>query len=266
MSRLIRRLVILLSVLVVFASLALAARGQTPAKAPEATREEAVPEKGVKSRVFEVKYRDPVLLQNVLKPLGSGSPGAQLSASRDFSTISVRDFPENIAVIEEALKRLDRPEAAAPDVELRLHVLVGSNSESDATPAPELKDTIAALKSTLAYRHYAPVGVFVQRVKDRTRRVEGSGSSGALDLPGPKGEMRTATMNYSIDAVGIDSPPSGPALVRLEGFAFVVVGPSGRLASLRTDLSLKEGETVVVGTSALRDKSLIVVLSAKVVR
>src|ERR671938_1651345 len=91
---------------------------------------------GFKNRIFEVKNRDPEELLSVIKLLTSGFKGAQASADRNFKTITVRDFPENIAAIEDALKRLDTPEAPRPEIELRMHVLIASNAESGLTPLP----------------------------------------------------------------------------------------------------------------------------------
>src|SRR5262249_26334131 len=52
---------------------------------------------GFKNRIFDVKHRDPQSLVFVLRPLGSGFKGATMSASPEYRTISVRDFPENLA-------------------------------------------------------------------------------------------------------------------------------------------------------------------------
>src|SRR5215213_2986921 len=60
-----------------------------------------VTEKGFKSKVFEVKHRDADSLVEVLRQLSSGFKGASISASSEFKTIVVRDFPENLATIEE---------------------------------------------------------------------------------------------------------------------------------------------------------------------
>src|SRR5437588_11770517 len=104
----------------------LAAAQTKPAETPRAPEPELAVEKGLKSRIFEVKYRDPGALRSALRPLESGARGAVMEVNHELRTISVRDFPENIATMEEALKRLDRPGAAQPDVELRMHVLTAS--------------------------------------------------------------------------------------------------------------------------------------------
>ena len=235
-------------------------------RAPEASKEQSyVTEKGFASRVFEVKHRDPGDLAAVLRPLGSGYRGATVSANRDFKTITVRDFPENIATIEAALKRLDVTETAKKDVELRLWVLVASNGEPAAGRFPEdLKEAISALKSTLTYSSYSLAGSFVQRIRDGARGIRGEGVTDlAQASPGkaPGGKMQ---LEYAINALSLDAGDSAGSVVRLDGFALSLVG-DGR-AQLKTDVTLRDGEKVVVGTSTVQDRGLVVVVSARVIR
>jgi hypothetical protein len=235
-------------------------------RAPEASKEESyVTEKGFASRVFEVKHRDPGDLAAVLRPLGSGYRGAMVSANRDFKTITVRDFPENIATIEAALKRLDVAETAKKDVELRLWVLVASNGEPAAGRFPEdLKEAVGALKSTLAYKNYALVGTFVHRVRDGSRDISGGGMAD-LGLTSADGKAnRVMQLEYGIKSLTLDMSGSGPASVRIDGFRLALIG-DGR-AQLNTDATVREGEKVVLGTSTVRDRALVVVVSGQVIR
>src|ERR687883_1651973 len=123
---------------------------------------------GFKNRIFEVKNRDPESLLSVIKLLTSGFKGAQASADRNFKTITVRDFPENIAAIEDALKRLDTPEAPHPEIELHIHVLIAGNTELGASEVPaELKDVVGQLRSTLNFKNYYLLTSIIQRAKER---------------------------------------------------------------------------------------------------
>lgn len=243
-----------------------------PAPAPRAAeaREEFVTEKGFASRVFEVKHREPADLAAVLRPLGSGYRGATVSANRDFKTISVRDFPENIAAIEAALKRLDVAEAPRKDVELRLWVLVASNGEAAAGRFPEdLKEAVAALKTTLTYRSYSLASSFIQRVRDGARGIHGEGVTELAPTPGPgeaekKAPGKAMQLEYHINSLSLEQGENGPATVKLDGFGLSLAG-EGR-AQLKTDVTLRDGEKVVVGTSTVKDRGLVVVVSARVIR
>ena len=238
---------------------------QPSPRAPEASKEESyVTEKGFSSRVFEVKHREPGDLAAVLRPLGSGYRGAAVSANRDFKTISVRDFPENIAAIEAALKRLDVAEAARKDVELRLWVLVASNGQPAAGRFPDdLKEAVGALKSTLTYSSYSLAGSFVQRVRDGARGIRGEGVTDLAQASPGKAPGKNMQLEYGIFSLSIEAgEPAGA--IRLDGFSLSLVG-DGR-AQLKTDVTLRDGEKVVVGTSTVQDRGLVVVVSARVIR
>src|SRR5688572_18801770 len=116
---------------------------------------EGVNHTSFKNRVFEVKYRDPSTLSNVLWGLGSGFKGSTVTHNAEFKTITVRDFPENIATMEEALKRLDTPATPRPNIELHMHVLIASNTGGTSGDVPaDLKDVLTQLRGTLNYRNY----------------------------------------------------------------------------------------------------------------
>jgi hypothetical protein len=236
-----------------------------PAPKAEAPKEDLyVIEKGFASRVFDVKHRDPVDLMQVLRPLGSGYRGATMNGSREFNTITVRDFPENIATIEAALKRLDVFEAARPDVELRLWVLVAGNGEGSGVKLSEdLKEVVATLKSTLTYRSYVLAGTFVQRVRDGARGIHGEGVTDLWEAAGGK-SAKSMQLEYHISSLNLEPAASGPASLRLDGFALTLSG-LGR-AQVKTDVTLRDGEKVVVGTSTVQDHGLVVVVSARVLR
>ena len=114
---------IILFLLIAFAGLSTAnAQESKPTPSPSESRS------ALKSKLIEVKNRDPRTLLDVLRLLGS--PVGVISANQEFRTITVRDFPENIVIIEDAIRRLDTPEPAHPDLEFRIHVLIASNAPS----------------------------------------------------------------------------------------------------------------------------------------
>lgn len=230
-----------------------------PAPSPDARRDEFVTEKGFRSAVFEVKHREASDLASALRPLGSGFRGAAVSANNEVRTISVRDFPENVAAIGEALKRLDVSEPARRDIELHIYVLVASRGEGGSSAFPEeLAPAISALRKTMPYRRYELAAIFTQRAREGTRNIGGEGTAEIGEL-GPKNDKHVLQAEYRIAKLSVDA--SGPSpLIRLDGFALTLAGP-GR-AQVRTDVSLRPGEKVVVGTSTMQNNGLVVVLSA----
>src|SRR5205809_3684231 len=119
-----------------------------------------------KNKVFEIHNRDPRVVAQTVKLLGSGFKGADLSVSTELKTITVRDFPENIAAIEEAIKRLDHTAPVTPDIEFKISVLIGSKAPLNAASVPdELEPVVKQLQATLRYSHYGLMTAAVQRTK-----------------------------------------------------------------------------------------------------
>lgn len=245
-----------------------------PALAPSAKGPEYVEEKGFKTKIIEVKYRNPDVLYRVIRALGSGFKGATINPDGDFKTLTIRDFPENIAVMEEAIKRLDTPETARPDIELHIHVLIASNAATASAEHPaELNDVIKQLQSTLAYKHYNLMTSSVQRAKEGRQGVESSGvaESKLFNVEAPQGHP--IFYAYVIDPMTLDSGAAGTARVQIPKFSFNMriplnLGNSVQYENVgfRTPVSVREGEKVVVGTTTMGDKGLVVVLTAKVIR
>src|ERR1041384_512160 len=223
---------------------------------------------GFKNRIFEVKNRDPEDLLQVIRLLTSGFKGAQASADRNFKTITVRDFPENIAAIEDALKRLDTPEAAHPEVELHIHVLVAGNTDMGASEVPaELKDVIGQLRSTLAFKNYYLLTSIIQRAKERPGFnpdiILGDGVA-SMTMSGEPNQREFHSV-YRANGLTLGTNAAGATTVQLAAFSFNFEG-SNVHSSIRSDVSVREGEKVVVGTAGLKDKALILVLTAKLLK
>ena len=227
---------------------------------------------GFKNKVFEVRNRTPDELLQVIRLLTSGFKGAQLSASNEFRTITVRDFPENIAAIEEALKRLDTPEVAHPNLEIRMHVLLASNAEGKSSQYPaDLKEVIAELQKTLNYKEYSLLTSIVQRTREsrgfHPGHLESKGSAEVFWPAGSGSSDRRVMSNYmfAANSVAITSPPSGVAEVELGDFVFSLAIP-GTESRIRSDVRMRDGEKVVVGTAGFQDMAVILVMTVRVLK
>jgi len=216
----------------------------------------------LRSRVFELKNRSPGEVMKVIKPLGSGVKGTSISESGEFKTITVRDFPENIAAIEDALKRLDVPQAPKPDIELRIRVLIAAPGGTSQYPG-DLEPVVKQLHATLNYKGYFQVASITMRVKS------GSGAKGTgVTSVNPPVSSESTSMSYSygFEDVSITPPPPGAAVVQIRKLHYAIEGKSLGEAEINTGLSLREGEKVVVGTASLKDRAMILVLSARIVK
>jgi hypothetical protein len=219
----------------------------------------------LKSKVFEVHNREPRDLYNTLRLLGSGFKGAAISYSQDLRTITVRDYAENVASIEEALKRLDQPAPPASDIELKISVLVASKSPLTAGAVPEdLESVVAQLKKTLRYSHYSLMATTVQRTRSG-RGVDGSGVAEATMLGLKAEDSRPIIYSYKLDGVTV-----GANAIDVGNFNFQIKMPINVGTSIQyqavgfeTPVSLKPNEKVVIGTTTMGDKALIVVVTAR---
>jgi len=238
---------------------------QQPNTSQEKPKDDYVTERQFKSKIFEVKYREPTSIANVLRQLGSGFKGAGISANNEFKTLTVRDFPENLATIEEAIKRLDTPAAPPSSVQMHMHVLLASNRVG-GTPAgeipAELKDVITELRGTLTYRNYELVTSILQRLTETNRALQGSGLA---QIPGAQSNLTTANYEYFVNQLSFVPSASGAQTIQIQDFSFTMVG-EGIRGKLQTALNLRDGEKVVVGTATINDRALIVVLVPKIVK
>jgi hypothetical protein len=239
---------------------ALAALVGGPARAERDER----PPAGMKARVFEVKHQDPEDLVHALRPLASGARGAMLNDSDSLRSITVRDFPENVAAIEQALKRLDVPVAPKPDVEVKVRILLGSVSEGAGSYPPELESVVKQLGATLNYKSYYQVASLTQRVKAGS----GSGGKGHFQLTPPAVDESTGGhFHFGVENVSL-APPSPPSsqLVVLKKLKLSFESDGLGEAEVATGLTLREGEKVVVGTGSLKNRAMIVVVSVRLLR
>ena len=234
----------------------------------EAPRQEDnyVTQKMFQNRVFDVKNRDPQSLVRVLGPLTSGFRGAVVSANPEFSTISVRDFAETIAVSEEAIRRLDTPEAARPSVEFRVHMLIASNDEAVVNRYPaELSDVVRQLQATLGYKNFSLMGSQIVRGKEGRGDNYNRGVADlrmANDTPANKSPVY---YSYNLSNVSLDG-----ARVQVDQFSMEMKVPlwlgEGKIVyetvGFKNPVALREGERVVAGTTSIADKNVVVILTA----
>lgn len=264
----------ILATLIIALFLCSAAFGQQTATGTRTSRgdDENVTEKGFKTRLFEVKHRDPNQLFRVVRTLGSGFKGSSISVNQEFKTITVRDFPENLAVIEEALKRLDTPEAPRPNIEFRVHVLIASNAAPSANEYPaELSDVVKQLQSTLKYKSYTIMTSSTHRTREGSAEISNKGVAEEKLFGITTPQNNPIFYGYVINSVSLDGP--GASSVKIGNFNFEIrfpinVGTEMRWEPLgfNSPVSIGEGERVVVGTTTLEDKGLMVVISAKIIR
>jgi len=194
---------------------------------------------------------------------------------RELSLMIIHMFPENLAAMDEAIKRLDTPEASSPGIEFTVHILIASNGDGATGDLPsELGPVVKQLQSTLKYKSYNLMTSAIHRGKDGPARVENSGiaESKLFAVTTPQGNP--IFYEYSLGRISLDG--AAAPTVQVGEFKFhmrvpLSVNQGGNQivyegVGFNTPVSVREGEKVVVGTTSMGDKGLIVVLSAKVLR
>lgn len=255
---------IILFLLIAFAGVSTAnAQDSKPTPSPSEARS------ALRSKLIEVKHRDPKTLLDVLRLLGS--PAGVISANQEFRTITVRDFPENIVIIEDAIRRLDTPEPVHPDLELRVHVLIGSNTSSGQEELPaDLRDVVKQLQETLRYKSYGVMASAVHRTKEGSQGVSNKGVAESK-LFSINSQGNPIFYDYSMAPISLETSASTPGIIQIGTFRFgmrvpVNVGAqtSYEPTGFSTPVTVRAGEKVVVGTTTLGDKGLVIVLMANV--
>lgn len=168
------------------------------------------------------------------------------------------------------------------NLDTQLYLVMGSNQATATAKMPTLLDPVVRqLQATLPFKNYALAATLLNRVKNGGR-LSVRWIGGPLAATGAT--STTPNFNdFTIEAVQLGRAADGTQLVRLKGFNFgsrVPVQIGASLAStgnisyptinyeptgLHTDISLKEGEPVVVGTLNVGSAgdALMVIVSVK---
>jgi hypothetical protein len=145
-----------------------------------------------------------------------------------------------------------------------MHLLIASNAEGATSQFPsDLGDVIKQLQSTLNYKSYHLVSSIVHRAKEG----DGMNGRGEAQLRPPLVSQPTdAGYGYELHRISIVPTASGPSSVQIRRLSFNLHSSSLGQASISSEIGLRDGEKVVVGTASLRDKAMVLVLTARVIK
>ena len=210
------------------------------------------PQPHYEQRVFVLKYADARSLSNVLSVFGYG-----VTADRDMHVIAVRAPAEVMAAIADAVKRLDVPAAAPKDIELTVYMLVASEQAAAGAELPaELQPVASELKRIIAYKNFH----LLDSILLRTQLGNRASTSGVV---GP--QTNRWPYDFTVSPVAVTEDPSGRQ-IRLDNLDLNVHLSDTRTATIRTEITVREGQRVVVGKSNVGiGEALILVVTAKVV-
>jgi hypothetical protein len=225
-------------------------------------------ENGPRSAIIDVKYADPVRIQSMLQAMFRAS----MKADSSLHAIAVSaNSPDDLAAITAAIKKLDVPTAAEPDVDLTVYLIYGLAQGPTVDDIPQdLSATVKQLHGLFTYKSYKLADSLMLRGRaarpsnNNQQEVEGT-------LPG---------LRYTLAYSNLSVSPEPPRTIHIDGLNFRLNGPEattfkdGRtttaytdtLARLSVDLDLKEGQKTVVGKSSINPAgdALILVIVPKV--
>jgi len=221
-----------------------------------------------RTRMFELHNRSARDVYVAVRALGSGTQGSELNFSNETQTITVRDYPENIAAIEEAIGRLDRPMPPAPDFAMKISMLIGSKSPLPGSAVPDdLAPVVKQLQATLRYSHYGLMAANIQRSRTGDL-LEGSGVAEPTLIGMAASAEHPVFYNYRMRNIRVESSGDRQS-VAIEKFEFSMrvpvrleKGTQYQTVGFETPVSIRENEKVVIGTTTMGDRAVIVVLTA----
>jgi len=191
-----------------------------------------------------------------------------------LAVCSQQVFAQSSSTVTQSDKQEDET-----NLDTQLYLLVATNQEVADTKLPvALEPLVKQLRPSLPFKNYRLAATLINRVKN----------NGRLNLKwvgGPLGVSTEPSINpsfneFKVNNVKVITDSKGQSVVRMEGFGFgaripIQTSPVASTVSapvfnyestgLNTDISMREGEPVVVGTLHVGPSgdAIILVMSAK---
>ena len=223
---------------------AMAVASVLSAQAPEETV------RAQEKRMFQVKYANPNDLANVLSVFGY-----HLEANRDLQVLTVSAPHDVIAAMEDAIKRFDVP---SKDIGVTVYLVVASQQPDGTSTVPtELQAVTNELKNVLSFRSFRVLDTILLR-------TQLGKMASVMGIIGGNEAAKT-TYNFSAQPVSMTEDAKG-RLIRFARLGLTLQVPGPLNASISTEITVREGQKVVVGKSNMggTDQALIMVMTAKV--
>ena len=166
------------------------------------------------------------------------------------------------------------------NLETQLYMILGTNQDAADSKIPNSLDPVLKqLRATLPFKNYRLAGTLINRVKNEGKLELGWISAPLTSVTEPA--QPTTRSSFRMRQIKITRNNEGQSMVQISGFNFQASIPVQSVAvaantppppifnyegaSLSTDISMREGEPVIVGTLNVgpTGDAIIMVLSAK---
>ncbi len=188
------------------------------------------------------------------------------------------------AVIAQSSDQTSQDEKRSDETNLdtQLHLIIaGYQDTDDAKLPPALEPVLKQLRASLPFKHYRLATTLVNRVRNEGRLYL-QWAGGSL-VSSEAATASTPSFNeFKVNTIKVVTDAQGKLVVRMEGFRFgarIPIQTGTAIASnapsapvihyentgLNTDISMREGEPVIVGTMNVgaSGEAIIVVVSAR---
>ena len=167
------------------------------------------------------------------------------------------------------------------NLDTQLYLIVATNqSVADEKLPASLDSVVKQLRAALPFKNYRLAATLINRVKNEGR-LDLSWIGGPLAAGGSNSVITPSFSQFKVRQVRLSRNPAGEQLVQMTGFNFgarIPIQTGGPVAAaggvpatnyentgLSTDISIREGEPVIVGTLNIGPSgdAIILVVSAK---
>lgn len=168
------------------------------------------------------------------------------------------------------------------NLDTQLYLLVATNQDVDDTKLPAALDgVVKQLRASLPFKHYRLAATLINRVKN-DGRLNLKWIGGPMMASAAASNTTPSFNEFRVNNVKLITGADGARIVKMEGFGFgaripiqsgTAIASNGPAApiinyeptGLNTDISMKEGEPVIVGTLNVGPSgdAIILVMSAR---
>lgn len=190
-------------------------------------------------------------------------PGGFISIDPELRTAVLAGPPDAVAAAEALLRKFDVPgDKGGAQVTLTLHMIEASPEEGRGGATPkEIASAVEQMEQTFSYKSYR----LLDTILLVGRGNAGAVASGLLPTEPVRGEKATYEAAYETLQVYDDAKTIGLKLFRVN---LEIPSPAGgmRRTALRTDVSLQEGQKLVIGklSADQANNAIFVVLTADI--
>lgn len=238
----------------------------------ETIGEKAAPKTdNVVTKVIQVKYADVDSLASILRPFFRFGR-SELTSNRELKVLVLTSTPEQLALVEETIKRFDIPPLSTRNIEVTAYLLVGEETNTGAKIPSDLEGVVKQLKSVFPYSSFRLQDTLVVRCRDgREGSVNGMAPSKSSPHQSPLYNLAFRSLRLVAQGnqriIKIDGLSLGGKIPVEQGVGGGTIQYQYIDTGIHTDVDLLEGQKIVVGKSTVdgSNNAIFLVITAKVV-